>query len=173
MWRPTARGIQEVIFFSRWLLAPFLVGLFCCVLLIIFRFFAELFALVVQLPGITWHDLVVGVLTLVDLTLVTNLIMVIIFAAYENYFRQLGPASRTDWPEDLKRLDFGDLKQKLLGSIAAIAAVDALAWFLDLDKYSDTSKLGWAIAFPLMFVIAMVLLGIADWFTRLSNKSLE
>jgi uncharacterized membrane protein YqhA len=58
------------------------------------------------------------------------------------------------------------LKQKLLGSIAGIAAVDALAWYLDLDKTTDTSMLVWAIAFPLMFVTAMVLVALADRLAR-------
>jgi uncharacterized membrane protein YqhA len=62
------------------------------------------------------------------------------------------------------------LKQKLLGSIASIAAVDALAWYFDLDKNADTSKLIWAIAFPLMFVTAMVLVALAD---RLAHRPSE
>jgi hypothetical protein len=52
--------------------------------------------------------------------------------------------------------------------MVVIAAVDSLAWYLDLEKYTgaDTAKLGWAIAFPLMFVVAMLLLSIADWLGR-------
>ena len=46
------------------------------------------------------------------------------------------------------------------------AAVDALAWDLDLDKSADTSKLAWVIAFPLMFVTAMVLVAVADRLVR-------
>jgi hypothetical protein len=45
-----------------------------------------------------------------------------------------------------------------------------LAWYLDLETYSDTSKLGWALAFPLMFVIAMVTVAAADWLGRPSGK---
>jgi uncharacterized protein (TIGR00645 family) len=159
---PDGRYIQAAIFFSRWLLAPFLLGLLCCLLLLIYRFFGDLFALVIQLPGLSWHDLVTGVLNLVDLSLTANLIIIVIFSGYENFIRRIDAAAHPDWPEGLTQVDFGALKQKLLGSIVGIASVDALAWYFDLEKYSDTSKLGWALAFPLTFVVVMLLLAISD-----------
>ena len=70
-------------------------------------------------------------------------------------------------------VDFSALKEKLLGSIVIIAAVDALAWYLDLEKLSDTSKLGWAIGFPLMFVVALLMLAIADRLGRAANHKAE
>lgn len=162
MRHPAGRGIEAAVYFSRWLVAPFLIGLLCCVVMIIYRFFADLYQLAVELPSTPWHDLVVGILDLIDLALVANLTLIVVFSAYENYIRKIEPADRADWPSGLVSVDFGTLKQRLLGSIAVIAAVDALAWYLDLEKYSDTSKLGWAIGFPLMFVVAMVVLAIAD-----------
>ena len=68
-------------------------------------------------------------------------------------------------------IDFSALKQRLLGSIAVIAAVDALAWYLDLEKYADPSKLVWVIAFPLMFVAAMLMLAIADRLNRPDRRA--
>ena len=65
-------------------------------------------------------------------------------------------------PGGLTDVDFSALKQKLLGSVVVIAAVDALAWYLDLEKYTDTSKLTWALAFPLMLVLALLMLAGAD-----------
>ena len=80
--------------------------------------------------------------------------------------RKIVPGDHSDWPDGLIDVDFSVLKQKLLGSIVGIAAVDALAWDLDLDKSADTSKLAWVIAFPLMFVTAMVLVAVADRLVR-------
>jgi uncharacterized protein (TIGR00645 family) len=166
MWQPTRRGIQSVIFFSRWLVAPFLLGLVFCLLLIIYRFFADLYILALKVPAIGWHELLVDELNLIDLTLTANLVLIVIFSGYENYIRKVDPAEHRDWPDGLVDVDFSVLKRKLLGSIAGIAAVDALAWYLDLDKYPDTAKLVWAIAFPLMFVTAMVLVALADRLAR-------
>jgi uncharacterized protein (TIGR00645 family) len=166
MWLPIGRGIQSAVFFSRWLVAPFLLGMAFCLLLILFRFVADLFQLAVKVPTLGWHDLLVDVLNLIDLTLTANLVLIVIFSGYENYIRKIAPGDHSDWPDGLIDVDFSVLKQKLLGSIVGIAAVDALAWDLDLDKSADTSKLVWVIAFPLMFVTAMVLVALADRLVR-------
>jgi len=167
---PDGRYIQASIFFSRWLLAPFLLGLLLCLLLLIYRFFGDLFVLVIQLPQMNWHDLVTNVLNLVDLALTANLILIVIFSSYENFIRRIDPAEHPDWPEGLTQVDFGELKQKLLGSIVGIAAVDALAWYFDLEKEPDTAKLIWVLAFPLTFAACMLILAISDRLGRRSDK---
>jgi len=165
--RPGQRGIQAAICFSRWLAAPFLLGLVLALLLLIYRFFADFYGLAKALPTAGWHDLVVGVLNLVDISLVANLVLIVIFSTYENFIQKIDASVRDGLPEGLVDIDFAALKQKLLGSIVVIAAVDALAWYLDLEKYTDTSKLGWALAFPLMLVVALLMLAAAD---RLAHR---
>ena len=162
---PDGRYIQAAIFFSRWLLAPFLLGLLLCLVLLLYRFFADLFVLVIQLPQMNWHDLVTNVLNLVDLALTANLIIIVIFSSYENFIRKIDAADHPDWPDGLTQVDFGALKQKLLGSVVGIAAVDALAWYFDLEKEPDTSKLIWVMGFPLVFPVVMLILAVADWFS--------
>lgn len=159
---PDGRYIQAAIFFSRWLLAPFLLGLLLCLLLLLYRFFGDLYQLAFQVPSLNWHDTVTGVLNLVDLALTANLILIVIFSSYENFIRRIDSADHPDWPEGLTQVDFGELKQKLLGSVVVIASVDALAWYFDLEKYSDTSRLVWVLAFPLTLVAVMLLLAISD-----------
>jgi uncharacterized protein (TIGR00645 family) len=167
---PTERGFQSAMLLSRWLLAPFLVGLALCLLLLIYRFCSDFYEIVLKLPTLGWHDLVVEILNLVDLSLTANLLLIVIFSGYENFIRKLEHDRVQGWPDGLTDVDFGALKQKLLGSIVVIAAVDALAWYLDLEKYTDTSKLGWALAFPLMLVLAMLLLAIADRIGRRDHR---
>jgi uncharacterized protein (TIGR00645 family) len=165
---PDGRYIQASIFFSRWLIAPFLLGLLLCQFLLLYRFAGDLYQLVFDVRKMDWHDTVTGVLNLVDLALTANLILIVIFSSYENFIRRIDAAAHPDWPEGLTQVDFGELKQKLLGSVVGIAAVDALAWYFDLEKVSDTSKLVWVLAFPLMFVAVMLMLAIAD---RLGRRS--
>jgi uncharacterized protein (TIGR00645 family) len=159
---PDGRYIQASIFFSRWLLAPFLLGLLLCQFLLMIRFAGDLYALVSNVRTLDWHDTLTGVLNLVDLTLAANLILIVIFSSYENFIRRIDAAAHPDWPEGLTQVDFGELKQKLLGSVVGIAAVDALAWYFDLEKVTDTSRLAWVLAFPLMFVTVMLMLAISD-----------
>ena len=166
--RPSERSFQAAIFLSRWLLAPFLVGLALCLVLLLYRFFADFYELASQLPKLTWHDLIVGVLNMIDIALTANLVLIVVFSGYQNFIRRIGSQEHSSWPEGLTAIDFGALKQRLLGSIAVIAAVDALAWYLDLEKQADSAKLGWVVGFPLMFVAAMLMLAIAD---RLGHRS--
>jgi uncharacterized protein (TIGR00645 family) len=169
--RPGERGLQTLLYWSRWLAAPFLLGLLCAMVLLMYRFFAELFGLAAELTSASWHDLAVGVLNLIDIALVANLVLIVVFSGYENYISRIEPGDQPSWPPALSDVDFGALKQRLLGSIVAIAAIDALAWYLDLDKYTDTSKLGWVLAFPLMFVVSMLMLAIADRVARRNNTT--
>jgi uncharacterized protein (TIGR00645 family) len=162
--RQIERGFLAAIFASRWLLAPFLIGLVLTLFLLMYRFFADFYELALQLPGSTWHDLIVGVLNMIDIALTANLILIVIFSGYENFLRKI--KDQSEWPEGLTAIDFGTLKQRLIGSIAAIAIVDALAWYLDLEKSADGGKLIWVVAFPLMFAVAALILAGADRFMR-------
>ena len=168
---PDGRYIQVSVFFSRWLLSPFLIGLLVCMALLLFRFFADLLVMIPQVPRTDWHDLITGVLNLVDLALTANLILIVIFSSYENFIRKIDPSDYPDWPEGLTQVDFGELKQKLLGSIVGIAAVDALAWYFDLEKDPDTTKLVWVLAFPLTFALCMLILALADRLSQRPHRS--
>jgi uncharacterized protein (TIGR00645 family) len=67
--RPIERGFETALFMSRWLLAPFLVGLVLTVLMLLFRFFADFVDLTIRLPALSWHELIVGILNMVDIVL--------------------------------------------------------------------------------------------------------
>ncbi|HZC54474.1 MAG TPA: YqhA family protein [Xanthobacteraceae bacterium] len=163
---PDGRYIQASIFFSRWLLAPFLLGLLLALFALMYRFFGDLIELVLQTPRLNWHDVVTSVLNLVDLALTANLVLIVIFSSFENFIRKIDAADHPDWPEGLTQVDFGALKQKLLGSVVGIASVDALAWYFDLEKEPDTSKLIWVMGFPLVFAVVMLILSAADWLSE-------
>jgi uncharacterized protein (TIGR00645 family) len=160
--RQIERAFRRLVFASRWLAAPFLLGLIAGLVLLLYRFFADLFTLAKRVPTEGWHDLIVGLLNLVDITLTANLILIVIFSGYENLLRKIEANEHAHLPTGLVNVGFVALKQRLLGSIAAIAAVEALAAYLDLPDLTDTTKLIWAIGFPLMFVGALLMLAIAD-----------
>jgi uncharacterized protein (TIGR00645 family) len=164
--QPIVRGFETVISISRWLLAPLLVGLVLTLFLLIYRFFADFLDVAVRLRGLSWHELIVGVLNMVDIVLTANLVLIVIFSGYENFLHKVEARNHEDWPEGLTAIDFGALKQRVMGSIAVIAAVDALAWYLDLEKGADNVKLTWVAAFPLVFVVAMLLMAVADRVSR-------
>src|ERR1700683_2621273 len=169
--RQVERALQRLIFLSRWLAAPFLLGLIAALVLLLYRFFADLLALATRVPTEGWHDLIVGILNLVDITLTANLILIVIFSGYENFLLKVDADEHPHLPVGLFGVDFVALKQRLLGSIAALAAVEALAWYLDLQETTDATKLIWAVGFPLMFVGALLMLAIADRLGRNNNEA--
>jgi uncharacterized protein (TIGR00645 family) len=103
---------------------------------------------------------------MIDIVLTANLVLIVIFSGYENFISKIEADEHPNWPDGVTSIDFSALKQRLLGSIAVIAAVDALAWYLDIEKEADAAKLEWVVAFPVMFVAAMLMLAIADRLTR-------
>jgi uncharacterized protein (TIGR00645 family) len=157
-----ARIIELFVFGSRWLVVPFLFGLIAGLLVLIFKFGLKLFDFVQQIGAAEPTDVIVSILGLVDLTLTANLIVIVICSSYENFVAPIDYAEHPNWPPGLVRIGFSGLKQKLLGSIVAIAAVNALEWFADIERHSDSVKLGWVVAIMLSFAIAMLVLALAD-----------
>jgi uncharacterized protein (TIGR00645 family) len=154
--------IEAIVFNSRWLVAPFLAGLILGLAALVYKFMLKLAEFIIQMPGAAPAEVTVGILTLVDLTLVANLIIIVICSSYENFLARIDLAAHPDWPEGLVKIGFSDLKQKLLGSIAAIAAVNVLEWFMDIERHADNNKLAWVVGILLAFAAAMLLLAIAD-----------
>jgi uncharacterized protein (TIGR00645 family) len=109
--RQIERTFRSLIFAGRWLTAPFLVGLLIGVVLLLYRFFADLWALAVGVPTEGWHDLVVGILNLVDIALTANLILIVIFSGYENFIRKIELEEHTYLPAGLTDVDFGALSR--------------------------------------------------------------
>jgi uncharacterized membrane protein YqhA len=58
---------------------------------------------------------------------------------------RLSRAACANWLSGLIGIGFSGRKQKLLGSILAIAAVNLLEWFLDIDPSADHTKLAWSL----------------------------
>jgi len=159
------RLVEKAIFVVRWLTAPFFLVLIGGILLLIYKSFVEFYEVLTHLPSTTGKQVLVGVLNLVDFALAANLVLIVIFSGYENFIRRVDAKEHPDWPEGISERDFGGLKLKLLGSIAAIAAVEGLEWFLEIEKYSDPSKFAWAIGFQLTFFVSVLLLAGAERLT--------
>lgn len=156
------RWVELIVFSSRWLVAPFLFGLIVGLAALLFKFIVKLADFVAQLYVAEPTEVIVGILGLVDLTLTANLIVIVICSSYENFVQPIDTAAHPNWPQGLVRIGFSGLKQKLLGSIVAIAAVNALEWFTDIDRHTDSIKLAWVVGILLAFAVAMLVLAVAD-----------
>ena len=75
--------IEKTIFFSRWFQLPIYLGLIIGGIIYSYKFFAELVSLALNIFNLTSSQILFGILTLIDISLVANLlIMVIIGGCY-------------------------------------------------------------------------------------------
>ena len=157
-----ARAIETVVLHSRWLVTPFLLGLIVGLGALLYTFVIKLVSFLTQVQRVSEEEVIVGILKLVDLSLTANLLLIVICSSYENFVARIDPASQIRWPSGLIGIGFSGMKQKLLGSIVAIAAVNALEWFIDIDRSVDNLKLGWVVGTLLAFAAVMLVLAFAD-----------
>src|SRR6185437_11316856 len=101
----------------------------------------------------------------IDITLVGNLIMIVVFSGYENFVSRIDTSGNPNWPVWITRIDFAGLKQKLLASIVAISAIHVLEAFLNIDANFDATRMTWLVGVHLVFVISAVLLALSDRWT--------
>jgi uncharacterized protein (TIGR00645 family) len=159
---PVERGLESLLFNSRWLMAPFYIGLVVSLAVLLLKFGMLLWEFVLHAPGAKESDIILGVLSLIDVSLTGNLILIVVFSGYENFVSRIDPGGHPDWPEWMTKVDFAGLKQKLLASIVAISAIQVLKAFMNIDVAFDPTKLGWLVGVHLVFVISTLVLALSD-----------
>jgi uncharacterized protein (TIGR00645 family) len=155
------RLVEKVLFASRWLLAPFYIGLALSLIFLLVKFVQELFHIAAITIKGSEADVILGVLSLVDFALTASLLIIVIFSGYENFVSKIDHSKHRDWPEWMGTIDFTALKLKLLSSIVAISAIQLLKQFMDVKKIPDR-ELFWYVVIHLVFVGSSVLLALSD-----------
>jgi len=168
------KGFEGLIFNSRWLMAPFYFGLAVSLAVLLLKFCMVLWEFIVHAPGSKESDIILGALSLIDISLTGNLILIVVFSGYENFVSRIDPGDHPDWPEWMTKVDFGGLKQKLLASIVAISAIQVLKAFMNIDSALDPQKMGWLVGVHLVFVVSTLVLALSDrWGSEHGNGDKE
>jgi uncharacterized protein (TIGR00645 family) len=154
-------GLEQLIFNSRWLLAPIYVGLVLSIVLLLVKFVQEFFHVVAGMFTASEGDVILAVLTLVDLSLVANLLLIVVFSGYENFVSKIHTEAHEDRPEWMGKVDFSGLKLKLVASIVAISGIELLKAFVNIGGYTNT-ELAWKVGIHAMLVVSGVLLAWMD-----------
>lgn len=156
--------IERLLTASRWLLAPFFLGLALGLVVLLIKFVQELYHLAVVALTVTEAQAILGVLSLVDLALTGALVLIVIFSGYENFVSRIDQTRARDWPSWMGSIDFTALKIKLLGSIVAISAIQLLKLFLSVGGPNGASdrELWWSAGIHIVFVLSSVLLALSD-----------
>jgi uncharacterized protein (TIGR00645 family) len=153
--------LEKILFASRWLMAPFYIGLVGALMILVFSFMQELWHFVTSIPNINQNDVVLGVLSLIDLALAGNLLLIVIFSGYGNFVSKMNFEDHEDHQEWHGSVDFSTLKLKLIASIVAISGIHLLKVFMDVDKTAERD-IKWMVIIHLIFIVSGVLMAIMD-----------
>lgn len=153
--------LEKLIFNSRWLLAPFYLGLVLTIALLLIKFAKELLHLVPIVFTGEGSQVIVGILSLIDVALVANLLIIIVFAGYENFVSKIHTGDHEDRPDWMGHVNFTDLKIKVIGSIVAISAIELLKSFVNVGELTN-EQLAWKVGIHLTFVVSGVLFALMD-----------
>ena len=156
--------IEVWLFRSRWLLAPFYFGLVLALGALLVAFVNEAIHEFANLGDMKPENAILMALTLIDLSLAGNLLLIVIFSGYENFVSKIDTHGNEDRPGWMGTVDFSGLKMKLIASIVAISAIALLKAFMRLTDGEpiNTPMLAWLVGIHLTFVVSGVLLALMD-----------
>ena len=157
--------IERTMYAARWLLAPIYIGLSLTLVALGIKFFQEIFHLIPHVLEMTEADVVLIVLSLIDIALVSGLIIMVMFTSYENFVSRLELKEETEKLSWLGTLDTTTLKSKVAASIVAISSIHLLKIFVNANNV-DNDKLLWFVVMHLTFVASAVAMGLLDRATR-------
>lgn len=155
----------EGIFFKiRWGLVPGYLVLAISLGLLVFKTVVATIDLIRELHTLDENATVVRVLGIVDLVLVMNLLLMVIFVGYVNFVSKIHIHKSEDKPAWLDTLTYSGLKVQMMGSILAIASVKLLRAYFSVGSPDALSHadLGWIIAIYAVFVVALVCVAITN-----------
>lgn len=159
------KWIEKTLYATRWLLAPVYLGLSFALLALAIKFFQEVFHLIPVLFSIKETDLILVILSLVDMALVGGLLVMVMFSSYENFVSQIDLDEGSEKLGWLGKVDSGTLKNKVAASIVAISSIHLLKVFMDAQNISN-DKMFWYVIVHLTFVLSAFLMGYLDKITR-------
>ena len=137
-------------------------GLVVALLMLMIKFVQELIHFAPLVLSAKDTEVILAVLTLIDLSLAGNLLLMVIFSGYENFVSKIDVGDHRDRPDWMGKVDFSGLKIKLIASIVAISGIHLLKSFMNIGS-ADKDDLFWLIVVHMTFVVSGLLLALMDW----------
>lgn len=162
-------NLEDLLFRSRWILAPFYGGLVFAMFLLLLKFGQEFFLFVPTIFEARLKDIIIQILVLIDITLVANLLLIFVFSGYETFVSKIDNLGHEDRPSWMGTVDFSELKIKLFGSIVAISGIELLKAFMTAEKHTS-QELGWLVGIHLTFITSGLLFAIMDKISAQAKK---
>lgn len=163
------RLIEKTLFASRWLLAPIFLGLSLALVALIIKFFEELVHTLTGILSMSEAELILHILSMIDMALVGSLIVMVMFSSYENFVSKIDLDANDEKLDWLGKLDSGSLKLKVAASIVAISSIHLLQKFMEVQTI-DNDKLLWYVIIHMTFVVSALMLAFLDKIAFASHR---
>ncbi len=167
------KTIEQVIFASRWIQAPLYAGLILAGVLYAFKFLQHLWHMTWDLGHMTETQVMLGVLTLVDITMVANLLTMVIIGGYATFVSRLDLEGHPDRPDWLEHIDAGTMKVKLAGSLVGVSGIHLLQTFINIESLApdgDYRSVMWQVIIHITFLASSILLA---WTEKILHEKHE
>ena len=153
--------MERLMYASRWVMAPVFLGMSLVLLVLAIKFFQELYHFVPHVLEIDEGQIILKLLTFIDLALVGSLTLIVMFSGYENFVSRLDIGSNAEKLEWLGTHDYGSLKLKVATSIVAISSIRLLKVFMEVEN-TENDKMLWYVVIHLTLVISAFIMGYLD-----------
>jgi len=164
--------LEQWLFRARWLMAPFYVGLVVALAGLLVVFARETWAEMAHVVDMKGDDAILMALSLIDMSLAANLLLIVIFSGYENFVSKIDTGGDEDRPGWMGTVDFSGLKMKLIASIVAISAIALLKAFMKAAEGEaiDDRHLAWLVGIHITFVVSGAILALMDWLSSRTSS---
>jgi uncharacterized protein (TIGR00645 family) len=169
--------LGNLIFASRWLQVPLYLGLIVAQAVYVVLFVEELWHLVgilwdpsvldqtVQRLGIAERSketvIMIVVLSLIDVVMISNLLIMVIVGGYETFVSRLNLQSHPDQPEWLSHVNANVLKVKLGTAIIGISSIHLLKVFISAGSLPEKTLL-WQTTIHVVFLVSALAIALID-----------
>ena len=153
--------VERVMYASRWVMAPVFLGMSLVLMVLAIKFFQELYHFLPHILEIDDAQIILKLLTFVDLALVGSLTLIVMFSGYENFVSRLDIGSEVEKLDWLGTHDYGSLKLKVATSIVAISSIRLLKVFMEVEN-TENDKMLWYVIIHLTLVISAFIMGYLD-----------
>ncbi len=162
-------NFEKIIFASRWVQAPIYGGLIIGAILYSYKFTIELIHLSSNIVTISEEFLMLGILTLVDISMVLNLLIMVIIGGYATFVSRMNLENHEDRPDWLQKIDAGTLKVKLAGALVGISGIHLLKSFINISN-KELEQVKWQIIIHVIFLVSTLMLAYTEKILHSSHK---
>jgi len=153
------RVIQRIVLDSRWLQLPLYLGLIVVLAIMVVKFGQDLIRFSVEAWGLEETSVIHTVLTLVDLMLVANLIVMVVIAGCDSFLMKIRDTALRDKCAWLGKIESGSIEVKVAVSIVLISGIHLLGAFVNYERVTN-EKLMLLLAMHLGFVVTAVFIAL-------------